>query len=184
MKYILLTLALLVSISASALKIELREIDFSRCPEIRKQMTEIMKTVDSDRRRVEKKLNLKGPNYYFVNIDGIDINDLFFRITWYDTDFYMDHGVKYNGYTVVGNDTLLIKIGDLADSIINRIGFYRKKTQIPFVNFPPRRIAKKTESKKIIWERSNDEMKGYIFKMEDEVITDGSYYKRIHNVTP
>lgn len=85
MKYLLLTLALLVSISASALKIELREINFSRCPEIKQQLVEVMKTVDSDRRRVGKKFNMEDSNYYFVTIDGLYINDLSFRIKWYES---------------------------------------------------------------------------------------------------
>ena len=72
---------------------------------------------------------------------------------------------------VIGNDTLLVTIGDLADSIIDRIGFYKKKTKIPFVNFPPRYLAKKIDFKKIIWKRSDEEGKVvYIYSLEQDIL--------------
>ena len=78
---------------------------------------------------------------------------------------------NYDGYTVIGNDTIFVRIGDLADSIIERIGFSKKKIKIPFLNFPPKSLAKNIRLKRISWQRRDEDGKVvYTYTLNENMI--------------
>lgn len=148
MRYLLLTISLLVSICASAEEIEYSEIDFSRCPEVKKHIVEFMKTVNADC----KTLGLKGPKYYFMEIRGRNIKRLDLYVTLYISDLTSYEIENHKGFTIIGNDTILIRL-NVGFNAREKFKYKKKKINVRFYDYTI--LAKPEEIIKIHWSERN-----------------------------
>lgn len=180
MRYLLLALTLLASMTASALKIGLYKLKFYRIPTIENQITELLNIAKSDIRQ----LGVKGSNYYFVTVSGTDKDSLDFNVRWYNTRFYMDKTARYNGYSVIGNDTILISFENIDYRIVGWVMFNRKKTHIPFDDSPAYKTSENPRIIKIIWRKKDDGEKKYVYNIETPDINDRTYNDPYNIVTP